>query len=97
MQMKFLCLFLFFIYLFYCNLIIQLDEKQEPEGKPWEEKSTAVPKNEEEQLDNQHIQKPHLAREEQPDPEPFQSNVLQSDVQWGHKTLQKLLNSLRFR
>ncbi|XWS43832.1 hypothetical protein CRYUN_Cryun16bG0138300 [Craigia yunnanensis] len=74
----------------------ELDEKQEPEGEPREEKTTAIPMDEEEQLANQHIQTPHQAREEQPDTEPFLSNVLQSDFQWGHKTLQKLLNSLRF-
>ncbi|XP_022748185.1 uncharacterized protein LOC111297858 [Durio zibethinus] len=72
----------------------ELDEKQEPEGEPREEKTTAVP-DDEEQLDNHHIQKPKLVREEQPDLEPFQSNVLQSDVQWGRKTLQKLLKILR--
>ncbi|KAK6290617.1 hypothetical protein POUND7_002158 [Theobroma cacao] len=73
----------------------ELDEKQEPEGEPQEEKPTAVSKDEEEQLDNRHIQSRQLARE-QPDPDPFQSNVLQSDVQWGRKTLKRLLNSLRF-
>ncbi|XWS59944.1 hypothetical protein CRYUN_Cryun08bG0165600 [Craigia yunnanensis] len=71
----------------------ELDEKQETEGEPWEEKTTAIPKDEEEKLDNRHIQKPQLTRD---GPEPFQSNIMQSDVQWGHKTLQKLLNSLRF-
>ena len=75
---------------------MQLVKKQENEGEPREEQSTSLPKDEEEQLDNQHIQKPQLAREEQRDPEPFQSNVLQSDFQWVRKTLQKLLNSLRF-
>ncbi|XP_021289624.1 uncharacterized protein LOC110420581 isoform X1 [Herrania umbratica] len=83
----------------------ELGEKQEPEGEPQEEKPTAVSKDEEEptavskdeeeQLDNRHIQSPQLARE-QSDPDTFQSNVLQSDVQWGHKTLKRLLNSLRF-
>ncbi|XVF08260.1 hypothetical protein REPUB_Repub06bG0211500 [Reevesia pubescens] len=74
----------------------ELDEKQEPEDEAREEKITTVSKDREEQLDNQHIQKPQLASEEQPDLEPFHSNVLQSDAQWGRKTLQKLLDSLRF-
>ncbi|XVE76530.1 hypothetical protein DITRI_Ditri12bG0181100 [Diplodiscus trichospermus] len=74
----------------------KLVEKQEIEDEPREEKTTAPPKDEEEQLDNQHIQKPQLAREEQPDQEHFQSNILESDVQWGRKTLLKFLNSLRF-
>ncbi|TYJ19204.1 hypothetical protein E1A91_A09G176500v1 [Gossypium mustelinum] len=74
---------------------IQLDEKPEPEGEQPEEETTAVAKDDEEQP-NQHIQEPPVAKEELPDVEPFHSNVLQSDVQWGRKTLQKLLNGLRF-
>ncbi|OMO85079.1 Carbohydrate binding module family 20 [Corchorus capsularis] len=78
----------------------ELDEKQEPEGEPQEEPkeevTMTVSKDEEEQQDNQHIQKLQLAREEQPALGHYQSNVLQSDVQWGRKTLQKLLNGLRF-
>lgn len=74
---------------------IQLDEKPEPEGEQPEEETTAVAKDDEEQL-NQHIQEPPVAKEEQPEVEPFHSNVLRSDVQWGRKTLQKLLNGLRF-
>ncbi|XP_022742216.1 uncharacterized protein LOC111293645 isoform X2 [Durio zibethinus] len=74
----------------------KLPKNQENEGEQQEEKTTALPKDEEEQLDNQHIQKPQLAREEHPNPEPFQSNVFQSDIQWGRKTIQKFLSSLRF-
>ncbi|OMO97576.1 Carbohydrate binding module family 20 [Corchorus olitorius] len=78
----------------------ELDEKQEPEGEtreePKEEVTMTVSKDEEEQQDNQHIQKLQLAREEQSALGHYQSNVLQSDVQWGRKTLQKLLNGLRF-
>ncbi|XWS67218.1 hypothetical protein CRYUN_Cryun05aG0269000 [Craigia yunnanensis] len=76
--------------------LAELVQKKENEGEPREDKTTVQPKDEEKQLDNQRTQKPQLAREEQRDPEPFQSNVLQSDVQWGRKTLQKLLNSLIF-
>lgn len=74
----------------------ELVEKQENEGEPQEEKTTALPKDEEEQVNNQHIPKPQPAREQHSRPEPFLDNVLQSDAQWGRKTLQKLLNGLRF-
>ncbi|MBA0768001.1 hypothetical protein Gotri_016846, partial [Gossypium trilobum] len=74
---------------------IQLDEKPEPEGEQSEEETTAVAKDDEEQL-NQHIQEPPVAKEELPDVAPSHRDVLLSDVQWGRKTLQKLLNGLRF-
>lgn len=97
-----ICLCLYFLLFHFCfiNLFLlqlnnQLYEKQELEEEPREEKTTVVTKNEEEQLENQNIQNPQLAKGEPPEPEPFQSNVLQSDIQWGHKTFQKLLNSLR--
>ncbi|PPD66302.1 hypothetical protein GOBAR_DD36819 [Gossypium barbadense] len=55
-------------------------------------KTTAVTYNGLEQLDKLYIQ---LARE-QPGPGPFQhNNVLQSDIQWDHQTLQKLLDSFK--
>ncbi|KAK8600112.1 hypothetical protein V6N13_060070 [Hibiscus sabdariffa] len=70
-------------------------EKQEPESEPREEETTAVIKDENEQL-NQHIQEPPAAEEEEPDSESLRSNLLQSDVKWGRNALQKLLNGLRF-
>ncbi|GMI96445.1 hypothetical protein like AT5G01260 [Hibiscus trionum] len=88
------------------------EEKQEPEGTPQEEETTAVVKDDKEQLNqhiqeppvaeedeeqlNQHIQEPLVPEEEQHDPESFRNNTLQSDVQWGRNALQKLLNGLRF-
>ncbi|KAK8273336.1 hypothetical protein V6Z11_D11G401900 [Gossypium hirsutum] len=75
-----------------CDELSELVEKQEPEGEPWEEKTTAVTYNGLEQLDKLYIQ---LARE-QPGPGHFQhNNVLQSDIQWDHQTLQKLLDSFK--
>ncbi|GMI71413.1 hypothetical protein like AT5G01260 [Hibiscus trionum] len=74
---------------------IESEEKHEPDSAPQEEETIAVAKDDEEQL-NQHIQEPLVAEEQQPDPEPFRSNVLQSDVQWGRNALQKLFSSLRF-
>ncbi|KAK8685313.1 hypothetical protein V6N13_041316 [Hibiscus sabdariffa] len=71
------------------------EEKQEPESAQREEETTAVIKDEKEQL-NQHIQEPLVAEEEQPDSESLRSNLLQRDVQWGRNALQKLLNGLRF-
>ncbi|KAE8697710.1 Carbohydrate-binding-like fold, putative isoform 2 [Hibiscus syriacus] len=71
------------------------EQKLEPEGKPQDEETIAVAKDDEEQL-NHHILEPLAAEKEEPDPEPFRSNMLQSDDQWGRNTLQKLLSGLRF-
>lgn len=75
---------------------IQLEEKQEqdrdhpPQLAPRESFN-----DEEEQLANGCKQKLHVQkREEQPHSEPIDNNVLQTDIQWGRKTLQKLLTSL---
>ncbi|XP_039055140.1 uncharacterized protein LOC120197811 isoform X2 [Hibiscus syriacus] len=75
--------------------VSESEEKQEPEGEPQEEETIVVAKEDVEQL-NQHILEPLAAKEGQPDLEPYRSNMLQSDDQWGRNTLQKLLSGLRF-
>ncbi|KAK2657014.1 hypothetical protein Ddye_010066 [Dipteronia dyeriana] len=65
---------------------IQLDEKQEPERGPIN--------GEEQEFDDELKQTPRLAKQLQPDAIPWESNVLQSDMQWGRRTLQMLLNGL---
>jgi hypothetical protein len=75
---------------------IQLAEKQEQGGDhPPQVAPREINNDEEEQLANGFKQKLHVPkREEQPHSEPIDNKVLQSDIQWGRKTLQKLLTSL---
>lgn len=73
---------------------IQLDEKQEPDGEPPQQATTKIFKGEE-QLNIKCNQKNHSPkREEQPDSEPTSNIIVQNDIQWGRKTLQKLLANL---
>lgn len=73
---------------------MQSDEKQEYEGHR-HEKKVEVFSNEEQQLDEELNQMPHLAKQEQePAAKPLDSNVVQNDIQWGRRTLQTLLTNL---
>ncbi|GLT55744.1 hypothetical protein SLA2020_288380 [Shorea laevis] len=51
---------------------------------------------EEEQINNKITHEPLEGREGQPDSEPLQSNVLENDINWGRKMLEKLLKHWRF-
>ncbi|KAF8396926.1 hypothetical protein HHK36_018561 [Tetracentron sinense] len=71
--------------------------KQEPDGGPHDEETAMVMLNEEE-LDGNGIEwRSHLTDEqEQPHSEPADNDVLRNDIQWGRKTLQRLLSNLGF-
>ncbi|GLT37592.1 hypothetical protein SLA2020_119000 [Shorea laevis] len=57
---------------------------------------TEISSDDEQQLDNKLGQKHLEGKEEQPDSEPLHGNVLENDINWFHKTLEKLLKNLRF-
>lgn len=73
----------------------ELDEKQEPDGDPPQLAPTKIFNDVEAQLERKFKQKHHLPkREEQHDSTPIDNKVLQNDIQWGRKTLQKILTNL---
>ncbi|KAL5550315.1 hypothetical protein UlMin_000491 [Ulmus minor] len=77
---------------------LHMDAKQERRNNP-PEKGTASEKlnAEEDKLENDLQQKPHLAKREeqmQPDSELDDDNVLQNDLQWGRKVFMKFLINL---
>lgn len=97
---------LFYCGCYYCHLFcvpfhvlklnqIQLDEKQEQHGDPPQLAPTKIYNGEEEQLHSNFKQNHHPSKiEEQHDSKPIDDDVLQNDIQWGRKTLQKLLTNL---
>ncbi|KAM3737675.1 hypothetical protein ACB098_09G074600 [Castanea mollissima] len=75
--------------------VSELDEKQEQHGDPPQLGSTKIYNGEEEQLDSNFKQNHHPSKiVEQHDSKPIDKDVLQNDIQWGRKTLQKLLINL---
>ncbi|KAK9986075.1 hypothetical protein SO802_031026 [Lithocarpus litseifolius] len=75
--------------------VSELDEKQEQHGDPPQLAPTKIFNGEEEQLDSNFKQNFHPSKiEEQHDSKPIDNEVLQNDIQWGRKTLQKLLINL---
>lgn len=63
---------------------------------PQEETNVMINDNEEKSDDDQLNQMHHPAKwADQSDSEPIKDNVLDNDVQWGRKMLQKFLNNFR--
>ncbi|PON92647.1 Glycoside hydrolase [Trema orientale] len=74
---------------------IQLDEKNKPHSNPSEIGTISeIFDGDEEKLENELQQRPLFAKtEEESDSELEDSNVLNNDLQWGRKTLEKFLTN----
>lgn len=73
-----------------------MEEKKEPHSNPYETGTTSeIIDDEEEKLENEREQEPYFDKtEEESDSEPVEdSNVLNNDLQWGRKTLEKFLTN----
>ncbi|KAG6697624.1 hypothetical protein I3842_09G210400 [Carya illinoinensis] len=76
------------------DIVPELVEKQEPDAESPQRAPSKI-FNEEEKLEAESEQKLHLPkREEQSYSEQIDNVVLQNDIQWGRKTLQKFLTNL---
>lgn len=79
----------------YRNQWNQLEEKQEPYSEPPQAETTDMFDNNEVNFDEELEQKPRPAETaEQSDSEPIR-DVLNNDMQWGRKMLQKFLFNFR--
>lgn len=72
-----------------------MDEEKEPHSNPSETGTVSeMFDGEEEKLENELQEKPQFAKtEEESDSELEDSNVLNNDLQWGRKTLEKFLTN----
>lgn len=72
---------------------IQLDKKQETDDAAHQEEISEMLTDNEAKLKNEVKTKHQFATEaKQPDSEPLEGSVFQSDMQWGRRTLHKLFN-----
>ncbi|CAK9139960.1 unnamed protein product [Ilex paraguariensis] len=79
---------------------IQLDRKEEHgNDSPRSVETTEMMLKEKQELhDNQHVQIPQLAEEQdQPNVKPLNNGVFDNDIQWGRRTLLEFLSNLGFR
>lgn len=74
---------------------VQLDDKQQPEGVPHHDDTVEmVVRDEKEELQDTELEQKALAKEDQMDSKSTANGSF--GIQWGRRTLQKLLTNLGF-